>query len=64
VHGGALDAGSAASPDDRVEITFDPAKREATLLHRQLDFVDAWEVFEGAVFKKTTPAQITVKSGL
>ncbi len=36
-----------------MEITFDPAKREATLLHRQLDFVDAAKVFEGAVFEET-----------
>jgi len=28
-------------------ITFDPAKREATLTHRGLDFADAARVFEG-----------------
>jgi uncharacterized protein len=28
-------------------ITFDPAKREATRLHRGLDFADAGRVFEG-----------------
>ncbi len=35
-----------------MEITFDPAKREATLRHRQLDFLDAAKVFEGAVFQQ------------
>jgi uncharacterized DUF497 family protein len=30
-----------------VEITFDPAKREATLAERCLDFADAAEVFTG-----------------
>ena len=28
-------------------VTFDPDKREATLLHRGLDFADAGRVFEG-----------------
>lgn len=32
-------------------ITFDPAKREATLLNRGLDFADAEEVFAGVVFE-------------
>jgi uncharacterized protein len=30
-----------------VTITFDPAKRDATLIHRGLDFADAAKVFEG-----------------
>jgi uncharacterized protein len=30
-----------------VRITFDPAKRAATLEHRGLDFADAAEVFAG-----------------
>ena len=30
-------------------ITFDPAKREATLRHRGLDFAEAGRVFAGAV---------------
>ena len=30
-----------------VKITFDPAKRDATLQHRGLDFADAGEVFAG-----------------
>jgi uncharacterized DUF497 family protein len=30
-----------------VTITFDPAKRAATLAHRGLDFADAAKVFEG-----------------
>ncbi|PZA10239.1 BrnT family toxin [Rhodopseudomonas palustris] len=30
-----------------MRITFDPAKREATLLERKLDFNDAVEVFAG-----------------
>lgn len=34
-----------------VEITFDPAKREATLTHRGLDFADAAEVFAGQTFR-------------
>jgi uncharacterized DUF497 family protein len=33
-----------------VEISFDPAKREATLRDRGLDFLDAARVFEGPVF--------------
>lgn len=33
-------------------ITFDPAKRNATLTERGLDFVDAAEVFAGPVFEK------------
>jgi uncharacterized DUF497 family protein len=32
-----------------VNISFDPAKREATLLHRGLDFADAGLVFAGRV---------------
>lgn len=34
-----------------MEITFDPAKREATLTHRGLDFADADKVFAGAVLE-------------
>jgi uncharacterized protein len=30
-----------------MKITFDPAKREATLTHRGLDLADAGKVFEG-----------------
>ncbi|AVT83306.1 BrnT family toxin [Rhodopseudomonas palustris] len=30
-----------------MRITFDPAKRQATLQERQLDFIDAAEVFAG-----------------
>ncbi|WP_316228092.1 BrnT family toxin [Bradyrhizobium sp. SZCCHNPS10061] len=30
-----------------MKITFDPAKRDATLTHRGLDFADAARVFEG-----------------
>ena len=30
-----------------VKVTFDPAKRDATLKHRGLDFADAAEVFAG-----------------
>ncbi len=30
-----------------MEITFDPAKRDATLAERKLDFADAEEVFAG-----------------
>jgi len=30
-----------------VAITYDPAKRDLTLLHRGLDFVDAEAVFDG-----------------
>jgi uncharacterized DUF497 family protein len=33
-----------------MEITFDPAKREATLVHRRLDFADAAKVFAGPTF--------------
>ena len=33
-------------------ITFDPAKREATLAQRGLDFVEVEEVFAGAVFER------------
>lgn len=33
-----------------VKITFDPAKREATLRGRGLDFLDARRVFEGETF--------------
>jgi len=32
-------------------ITFDPAKREATLENRGLDFADAVEVFAGQTFR-------------
>lgn len=35
-----------------VEITFDPAKREATLKHRGLDFADAARVFAGTVVER------------
>jgi uncharacterized DUF497 family protein len=34
-----------------VEITFDPAKRDATLRDRNLDFLDAAEVFAGRKFE-------------
>ena len=34
-----------------MEITFDPAKREATLRERGLDFADAAEVFAGQTFR-------------
>ena len=34
-----------------MKIVFDPAKRDATLAHRGLDFSDAVEVFDGAVFE-------------
>lgn len=34
-----------------MQITFDPPKRDATLLHRGLDFADAAEVFAGPVFE-------------
>lgn len=33
------------------EITFDPAKRQRTLLERGLDFADAVQVFETGVFE-------------
>lgn len=33
-----------------MEIHFDPAKREATLRERGLDFMDAARVFDGPVF--------------
>lgn len=33
-----------------MRITFDPAKREATLRDRQVDFLDAELVFEGPKF--------------
>jgi uncharacterized DUF497 family protein len=33
-----------------MRITFDPAKREATLSNRGLDFVEAVEVFAGLTF--------------
>jgi uncharacterized DUF497 family protein len=29
-----------------MKISYDPAKREATLLERGLDFEDAWQLFE------------------
>lgn len=34
-----------------MEITFDPAKREKTLRERELDFLDAAEVFEGPNYR-------------
>lgn len=34
-----------------MEITFDPAKRENTLRERQLDFMDAAEVFTGRTYE-------------
>ena len=34
-----------------MEISFDPAKREATLRYRGLDFADADTVFAGPVFE-------------
>jgi uncharacterized DUF497 family protein len=34
-----------------MEISYDPAKRAATLEQRGLDFVDAPEVFSGSVFE-------------
>lgn len=34
-----------------MNITFDPAKRDATLANRGLDFADAAEVFAGATFE-------------
>ena len=33
-----------------VKITFDPAKREATLEERGIDFADAATVFEGEIY--------------
>ena len=33
-----------------MRITFDPAKRDATVAERGLDFADAVEVFEGTTF--------------
>ncbi len=36
---------------NRMEITFDPAKRNKTLAERGLDFADAAEVFAGPVFE-------------
>jgi uncharacterized DUF497 family protein len=33
-----------------VKITFDPAKRAATLANRELDFLEAAEVFAGLTF--------------
>lgn len=36
-----------------MKITFDPAKRDATLESRGLDFADAAEVFAGPVFEFT-----------
>ena len=30
-----------------MKITYDPAKRQATLAERRLDFEDAWKLFEG-----------------
>lgn len=34
-----------------MEITFDPAKRDATLRERGLDFIDAVDVFAGQVYE-------------
>lgn len=34
-----------------MEITFDPAKREKTLRERELDFLDAAEVFRGRTYE-------------
>lgn len=34
-----------------VQVTFDPAKREATLAARKLDFADAPKVFAGTTFE-------------
>jgi uncharacterized DUF497 family protein len=34
-----------------LKLTWDEAKRAATLLHRGLDFADVGEVFAGAVFE-------------
>jgi uncharacterized DUF497 family protein len=34
-----------------VEISFDPAKRAATLADRRLDFAEAGRVFDGPVFE-------------
>lgn len=34
-----------------MEISFDPAKRDATLRERGLDFADAAQVFDGPVFE-------------
>jgi uncharacterized DUF497 family protein len=33
-----------------VKITFDPAKREKTLINRGIDFADAVEIFAGPTF--------------
>ncbi len=35
-----------------MEISFDPVKRDATLVNRGLDFADAREVFAGPVFER------------
>lgn len=35
-----------------MEITFDPAKRDATLANRGLDFADAAKVFAGTVVER------------
>jgi hypothetical protein len=35
-----------------VKITVDPAKREATLRDRQIDFVDAGKVFDGPIYTR------------
>ena len=35
-----------------VDVTFDPAKREATLRHRDLDLADAAVVLEGVTFDR------------
>lgn len=35
-----------------MEITFDPAKRDATLENRGLDFADAGKVFAGVTFDR------------
>ena len=41
-----------ASTETLMDITFDPAKRDATLLNRGLDFADAARVFAGAVVER------------
>ena len=35
-----------------MKITFDPTKRNATLMNRGLDFADAVDVFAGTVFEQ------------
>ena len=36
-----------------MQISFDPAKRDATLANRGLDFADARDVFAGPVFERS-----------